>query len=145
MTVQQRIAPVSEIGAVMETVRRHRRRRFLLAVLADIGDGVQSIGELDFPRLCRSSGLPEPDRQVVRRGSRGRCYLDAYWDRWKVIAEMEGIHHDWETNQISDTMRQNELTLDAAVLRIPVVGIRDCAAPYLDQLRALLRRRGWPG
>jgi hypothetical protein len=145
MAVQQRIAPVSEVWVALAAVRRHRRRRFLLAVLADISDGVQSMGELDFARLCRSSGLPEPDRQVVRRGSRGRCYLDAYWDQWNVVAEIEGIHHEWETNQIGDTMRQNELTLDAAVLRIPVVGLRDCAAPYLDQLRALLRRRGWPG
>jgi very-short-patch-repair endonuclease len=81
-----------------------------------------------------------PDEPAGRR-----CYLDAYWDRWKVIAEIEGIHHEWETNQISDTMRQNELTLTDVVLRIPVVGLRDCPAPYLDQLRALLRRRGWPG
>ena len=146
MTVQQRVAPVGEIWAALDTVRRHRRRRFLLAVLADISDGVQSMGELDFARLCRSAGLPEPDRQVVRQGGRGRIYLDAYWDKWNVVAEIEGIHHEWETNQIGDTLRQNDLTLaEGAVLRIPVVGLRDCAAPYLEQLRALLRRRGWRG
>ena len=63
-----------------------------------------------------------------------------------MVAEIEGIHHEWETNQIGDTLRQNDLTLtEAAVLRIPVVGLRDCAAPYLEQLRTLLRRRGWRG
>ena len=144
MTVQQRIAPVHDIAEALGTVIRHRRRRLLLAVLADIADGVQSMGELDFARLCRSVGLPEPDRQVLRRGSRGRVYLDAYWDEWAVVAEIEGIHHEWESNQVGDTLRQNDLTLtSAAVLRIPVVGLRDQPGPYLQQLRSLLLRRGW--
>lgn len=144
MTVQQRIATVSDITTALDSVRRHRRRRFLWAVLADIADGVQSMGELDFARLCRSAGLPEPDRQVVRRGRRGRVYLDAYWDKWQVVAEIEGIHHEWESNQVDDTLRQNELTLGSdAVLRIPVVGLRHQPGPYLEQLRRLLTRRGW--
>lgn len=144
MTVQQGIAPVGDISDALSSVARHRRRRFLIAVLADIADGVQSMGELDFARLCRSAGLPEPDRQVVRRGSRGRVYLDAYWDEWGVVVEIEGVHHEWESNQVGDTLRQNDLTLtSAAVLRIPVVGLRDQAGPYLDQLRTLLLRRGW--
>lgn len=144
MTVQQRIATAAEIAVELETVRRHPRRRFLRAVLADIADGVQSMGELDFARLCRSAGLPEPDRQVVRRGPRGRVYLDAYWDEFDVVVEIEGVHHEWESNQVGDTLRQNDLTLtSAAVLRIPVVGLRDRPGPYLDQLSTLLRRRGW--
>lgn len=144
MTVQQRIATTTDISAALDSVARHRRRRFLRAVLADIADGVQSMGELDFARLCRSAGLPGPDRQVVRRGPRGRVYLDAYWDEWNVVVEIEGIHHEWESNQVGDTLRQNDLTLTAAaVLRIPVVGLRDQPGPYLDQLCALLRRRGW--
>ena len=144
MTAQQRIATVADISVALDAVRRHQRRRFLRAVLADIADGVQSMGELDFARLCRSAGLPEPDRQVVRRGPRGRAYLDAYWDEWGVVVEIEGIHHEWESNQVGDTLRQNELTLRSdAVLRVPVVGLRDQAGPYLEQLRTLLIRRGW--
>jgi hypothetical protein len=43
-------------------------------------------------------------------------------------------------------LRQNELTLTAdAVLRILVVGLRDCPEPYFAQLRKLLHRRGWIG
>ena len=145
MTVQQRLASAAQLAEVFETVRRHQRRKFLLAVLGDISDGVQSMGELDFARLCRNARLPEPSRQAVRRGARGRVYLDAYWDEWNVVVEIDGVHHEWETNQIADTLRQNELTLAAdAVLRIPVVGLRDCPEPYLRQLAALLRSRGCP-
>ena len=144
MAVQQRIVSVSDVAAALDRVRRHHRRRFLRAVLADIGDGVQSMGELDFARLCRSAGLPMPDRQVVRQSRRGRVYLDAYWDEWQVVAEIEGIHHEWESNQLGDTLRQNELTLGSdAVLRIPVIGLRDQPGAYLEQLRRLLLRRGW--
>ena len=144
MTVQQRIATAADISAALDSVVRHRRRRFLGAVLADISAGVQSMGELDFARMCRLAGLPEPDRQVVRRGPRGRVYLDAYWDEFNVVVEIEGVHHEWESNQVGDTLRQNDLTLmSAAVLRIPVVGLRDQPGPYLDQLRTLLSRRGW--
>ena len=37
------------------------------AVIRDVCDGVHSLGELDFARLCRARGLPEPSRQAVRR------------------------------------------------------------------------------
>lgn len=143
MSVQQRLVPATELSETFATVRRHHRRHYLRAVLADLADGAQSMGELDFARPCRAAGLPEPSRQVIRQGSRGRVYLDAYWDAWQVVVEIEGIHHEWESAQLSDTLRQNDLTLDAAVLRIPVVALRDNPAPYLRQLGELLRRRGW--
>jgi len=146
MSVQQRIVTAADLCAALGAVRRHHRRRFLSAVLMDIADGVHSMGELDFARLCRAARLPEPDRQVIRRSGRGRAYLDAYWDAYAVVAEIEGIHHEWESNQVADTLRQNELTLSAdAVVRIPVVGLRDCPDPYFAQLRKLMRRRGWIG
>jgi hypothetical protein len=126
MTVQQRIATEADIAEALGRVVRHHRRRFLRAVLADITDGVQSMGELDFAKLRRAAGLPEPNRQVVRRGPRGRVYLDAYWDEWNVVAEIEGIHHEWESNQVGDTLRQNDLTFtSAAVLGIPIVTLRE--------------------
>jgi len=145
MTVQQRIATADQVLEAFGAVRRHSRRRFLLAVLGDVRDGVQSMGELDFARLCRRAGLPEPTRQVVRRGPRGRVYLDAYFDQWGVVVEIEGVHHQWESNQVGDTLRQNALTVAGdAVLRVPVVALRECPDPFLHQLAALLQERGCP-
>lgn len=144
MSVQQRLATGKDLVEAFATVRRHPRRRFLRSVLADVTDGVQSMGELDFARLCHRAGLPEPSRQVVRQ--QGRVYLDASWDTYDVVVEIEGVHHEWESNQVADTFRQNTLTLDrSAVLRIPVVALRDCPEPFLRQLGSLLRSRGWQG
>lgn len=110
---------------------------------ADLSCGVQSMGELDFARLCRRTGLPEPSRQVVRRGPQGRVYLDAYFDDEGVVVEIEGIQHEAESQQLGDTLRQNALTLDGdAVLRIPVVAFRADPRPFLAQLATLLARRG---
>lgn len=64
--------------------------------------------------------------------------------RWGVVAEIEGVQHEWAAQQVPDTLRQNDLTVGGdAVLRIPVLGFRDCPDPYLDQVAAMLRRAGW--
>ncbi|MGH3423844.1 MAG: hypothetical protein ACRDO8_03890, partial [Nocardioidaceae bacterium] len=144
MTVQQRLARAVDVTEAFGAVRRHRWRRFLRAVLADVTDGVQAMGELDFARACRRRGLPEPDRQQVRKGRGGRVYLDVRWTRWGVVAEIEGIQHEWASAQIPDTLRQNDVTIDGdALLRVPVLGFRDRPDPYLDQVEAMLRKAGW--
>jgi hypothetical protein len=61
MCVQQRIVAVPELTEAFASIRRHRRRSFTKTILADLSNGVHSIG-----RLCREFGLPEPDRQVRR-------------------------------------------------------------------------------
>ena len=76
MPMQQRLTtPDALLDASRRCVGR-RRRGFIKAVVGDVALGIQSLGELDFARLCRARGLPEPSRQVVRQGPRGRIYLD---------------------------------------------------------------------
>ena len=146
MSVQQRIAHPAELHESFSTVRRHVRRRFIRAVLIDLTNGAQSMGELDFAALCRTAGLPEPDRQVRRQGPNGVYFLDTEWSQYNVIAEIEGIHHLAADQALADTSRQNELTIsDSRVLRIPVIGLRVDPQLYLSQLARLLRAGGWPG
>lgn len=102
--VQQRLVPAREAEA-LAVVRRHRRRRFLLSVMADLVDGGQSLGELDFAVACRERGLPKPDRQVVRRLSTGRIFLDVEWKPWGVIAEVDGAQHEEAGHRLDDAMR----------------------------------------
>ena len=80
MLVQQRIVTPSQLREAAFAVRGRTRRAFIRQVVADVVDGAHSLGELDFARMCRLRGLPEPSRQVVRRGLRGRIYLDAGWE-----------------------------------------------------------------
>lgn len=142
MAVQQRLTTGQALGEAFATVLRHHRRRFLAALLVDILDGVQAMGELDFARLCRVRGLPEPSRQVVRRGPNGRIYLDAYWDEWGVVVEIEGVQHLEPAAAVPDALRQNRLTVEGdGVLRIPVLGLRLDPDGFMDQVEALLQRR----
>ena len=101
------------------------------------------MGELDFAMLCRRRGLPDPSRQVIRRGPRGRVYLDVCFDDLGVIVEIEGTHHDSVLNAIDDALRQNHLSTSDSLLRIPVTGLRLHPDMFMDQVERLLAARGW--
>lgn len=144
IAVQQRLCTVQDLAAAMEVVRRHRRRRLLLAVVADVAVGAQSMGELDFARLCRRSGLPEPDRQVVHRLPQGTAVLDVEWRAYRVVAEIDGVQHLQVAAVVADALRDNEMRLrGVTVLRIPVLALRTDPAPFLAQVRRALQQGGW--
>lgn len=145
-TAQQRLTTAARMQEVAETVRRHRRRRLVRAVLADVAGGVQALGELDFARLCRAHGLLEPDRQAVSRGPGGRIYLDVRWTKWHLVVEIDGLHHLRLDVWLDDALRQNAVSLgDDVVLRIPNLGLRLQPERFMAQVGAALRSRGWPG
>ncbi|WP_330474000.1 hypothetical protein [Terrabacter sp. C0L_2] len=143
MTVQQRLTTPARLAAAQRVVRGRTRRSFIRAVVRDIAFGVQSLGELDFARLCRSRGLPEPSRQVVRQTPGGRIYLDVAWDGYDLVVEIDGAQHRWGTAVTFDNLRQNDVTLSGdRVLRIDVIGLRLETDRFLDQVeRGLLYRR----
>ena len=144
MTVQQRLTTAEAIGRALLDVKRHRRRKFIERVILDLLGGVQAIGELDFARLCRQYGLPEPDRQVVRRTSRGNAYLDVYWLAYHLVVEVDGIHHVWAQAVVSDALRQNDVSLASdIVLRLPLLGMRVAEAEFMQQVRHGLVAGGW--
>lgn len=146
MAVQQGLASAEGLGIEALRIRRDRRRRLLHAVILDLLDGVRSLGELDFARECRRRGLPAPTRQVVRRGRNGTYYLDVTWEQWRVVVEIDGIHHAWAQNVVGDALRQNDVTLsDAVVLRLPLLGLRIAADDFFDQIEQALLSAGWPG
>jgi very-short-patch-repair endonuclease len=94
--------------------------------------------------LCRLHGLPEPRRQAVRADRNGRKrYLDAEWvrerDRKRVVAEVDGALHLTVERWWEDQARQNEISLDGAlVLRFPSIVIRTAEADVASQLRRAL-------
>lgn len=144
MSVQQRLTTADRVLLEAQRLNRHKRRLLILDVAYDIADGAQALSELDFTKLCRRRGLPEPNRQVVRRGPRGRVYLDVYWDDFKVVIEIEGVHHDAPENSIDDCLRQNALTISRdSVLRIPVLGLRTCPEQFMEQVEQVLMAAGW--
>ncbi|MET0526194.1 MAG: DUF559 domain-containing protein [Nocardioides sp.] len=135
MAVQQGLVTAAEVGLELLRILRDKRRGLLYAVVNDLLGGVRSLGELDVAGELRRRGLPEPERQVLRRGPRGRYYLDLYWPQWKLVVEIDGIHHSWAENVVDDALRQNSLALDGdTVLRLPLLGYRLRPDEFFEQI-----------
>jgi very-short-patch-repair endonuclease len=139
MAVQQGLTTPDRLLAEALKVRRHRRRELIVLVAGDIADGARALSELDFTALCRARRLPEPSRQVVRHGPRGRVYLDAYWEELGLVVEVEGVHHDGPEHAVDDSLRQNDLSIARyTVLRVPILGLRTCPEEFMDQVEAAI-------
>lgn len=140
MVVQQRLATPLQLLEVSGQLRGRKRRRFVRTVIADAIDGVQSLGELDFARMCRARGLPEPVRQEVRRGPRGRVYLDVHWSESRLVVEIDGSQHREALNVSADNLSRNEVTLqNDRVLRIDLIGLRLHENEFMDQVERGIR------
>lgn len=151
MVMQQRLLSQQHLLDRWAQVHHCQRREFLDLVIRDVSDGAQSINELDVSDACRAHGLPRPSRQAVRHGSRGRLYLDLYWDEELVHVEVHGAHHYAGLRVIEDSVRQNDLTIAHPLsisLQIPVLGWRLSPELFLAQIAAALqegrRRQGLP-
>jgi very-short-patch-repair endonuclease len=144
MTVQQRLATAEGIGEALLAVRRDKRRAFTQGVVLDLLGGVRSLGELDVLRECRRRDLPEPSRQLLRRGRNGTYYLDLCWEEWSLVVEVDGIQHSWASEIVGDAIRQNDITLEGArVLRLPLLGLRVAPDDFFRQIELALRHSGW--
>ena len=141
MAVQQRLTTPQELLSWSGRLQGRKRRRFVKLVLSDIAAGVQSLGELDFARMCRARGLPEPTRQAVIEGPRGRIYLDVRWDGYSLVVEIDGAQHREGLAVTDDNLRQNAVTLARnQVLRIDLIGLRLYEDAFMEQVALGLRR-----
>lgn len=125
LPVQQRLVRPGDLVRAAGVVRARTRRALVPQLVADIADGAHSLGELDFAALCREHGLPEPERQVVRRGPFGRIYLDVRWAGCQLVVEIDGAPHRMGLAVMDDNLRQNEVVISGErVLRLDLVGLR---------------------
>lgn len=140
--VQQRLVTVAQLREAMDRVRRHKHRKVILLALGDVEMGAQSLSEIDFARLCRAAGLPEPDRQVIRTDPDGkRRYLDAEWDAARLVVEVDGAHHADVAQWDADLDRQNEEVIgDKCVLRFSSITVRTNEKRVVSQLARAMRR-----
>lgn len=145
LPTQQRLISAARLELAWRGVRRSHKRRFLDAIVTDVTNGAQSLGELDFTRMARRAGLPAPSHQSVRTGAGGRVYLDISWDEVGLVVEIDGGHHALALNPIDDALRDNDrVVAGERVLRIPVIGFRIAQDRFMQQVRhtydALCRR-----
>jgi hypothetical protein len=144
LVVQRRLARPVDVHDALAAVRRHRRRRLLTRVVCDLAGGVQSLGELDVAQDLRRRGLPEPDRQAIRRRASGTEYLDCVFSAYGITLEIDGAGHGDPLQALSDLLRDiGSLTTGLLVVRIPLLIYRLDPDRVLDALEGLLRSRGW--
>jgi very-short-patch-repair endonuclease len=143
-TVQQKLATPGQVADALSAVRRHARRRLLLQLVADLGAGVETLGELDVAADFRRRGFPEPDRQVVRRRPSGTQYLDCELPAYDLVFEIDGAGHALPQQQLSDLLRDLATAAEGqTTVRIPLALYRLDRERMLDQIEALLVARGW--
>lgn len=142
LPVQQRLTTGHRLVAEWSSRRRTGRVSFISSILRDVTGGAEALGELDFARMCREHGVPEPTRQVVRRGHKGRIYLDVEWEDHRAGVEIDGGHHGIGLKRVDDALRDNELVIaENPVLRIPVVGLHTHTDAFMGQVKRLLASR----
>jgi Protein of unknown function (DUF559) len=144
--VQQRLVRTGDLAASLARRGAVPKRALIRSTIADIAGGAQALSELDFCRLTRRFGLPEPTRQMFRRDERGRVrWLDACWEDARVVVEVDGLWHMDASAWWADMQRDNELTLSGyRVLRFPAFAVRDHPEVVAAQIADALRQAGEP-
>jgi len=144
--VQQRLCTGEDLLIALDDVRRHRWLRELRAVAADTAAGVRSLPELDFARLSRAFGLPEPSRQLLVRRPDGVAYLDVAWERYGLFIEVDGRQHEDAAQEVPDALRHDDVALTGrTLLHVSTRWLRTEPEAVMAVVASGLRRGGWTG
>jgi hypothetical protein len=140
--VQQRLATVDSLARWIELLPPLRRARVFRGVLADVGEGAQSLAEVDLRRACRRFGIALPHSQRSRRDRRGRRrYTDAEWllaDGRVLVLEVDGAFHD-DVREASEHRARNRRLASASriVVQCSAFELRHDPWAVLEDLIAL--------
>jgi hypothetical protein len=145
MSFQQRVVGLTAVNRVLTGLPMIRRQSLIARTAIDAAGGAHSLAELEFLRLSRSAGFPEPKLQYVRRDATGRRrYLDAYYEKYGIHVEIDGVQHADPSRAWADMERQNQLWIRGdRVLRFPAWLVRERSAEVIRQVRAALIAAGW--
>lgn len=145
--IQQGLVRVDDLRAVLDRMPTIKRRGLVRRTLSEIAGGAHSLPELDFGCLLDRQRLPRPARQVVRRDGQGRRrWLDAYFERWNLVVEIDGRWHTEASAWWADMSRDNDLVIQGyRVLRFPAFAVRDHPEAVAAHIRTALRAAGWRG
>ncbi|GAA0621930.1 hypothetical protein GCM10009547_25890 [Sporichthya brevicatena] len=142
-SVQQGLVAVPQLVDAVALIKRDKRRKLLKGLLIDVSDGIESIDERAFAKVCRDRGIPKPDRQVVARLPSGRVRYDNYWGDVLVV-EIHGAQHLDVAMTTRDMLKLNAASMDGrAVIQIPNFAIRTNPDPFLDQIESVLAARAY--
>jgi hypothetical protein len=145
---RRRITTPSRVAAELHRRPRVRHRGWLLEVVQEAADGVQSLLESSYRRRVeRAHGLPRSDRQCRHRTEDGVVYRDVTYAHHRLVVELDGrIGHELSTDKWDDQDR-DLLVAGDGVMTIRL-GWRHCESTpcrTAGRLAKVLRDRGWAG
>jgi hypothetical protein len=141
--VQKRLVTVPQLREALTVAPRLAREGAVRLVLDDVELGAHARTELDFLSFLRRNDLPMPDRLQFQVRANGVRYLDAWWERQRVGAEIDGTHHMEVGAWDDDALRSNELLVAqrhdrVMLLRVTAGNMRHKEPELAAQFRAAL-------
>lgn len=142
---QQRLVAHDDVHLAVARMRGVIRERVIRQAADDARSGAESVSEIDFARLCRRYGLPEPTRQAIRTDAQGRKrYRDVLYEEYGVHVEIDGGQHMQVRAWTNDMRQHNEIVISGMrLLRFTTWMIRHRPDETIAQLRAALIAGGW--
>lgn len=145
---RRRVTTPGRLAAELRRRPRVKRRRWLLRVLQEAADGVQSVLESTYRhRVERAHGLPRPDRQAHERTEDGIVYRDVRYVRYRLVIELDGrIGHEASEDRWDDQDRDLLVAGDDVMtLRLGWRHAESTPCRTAGRLGRVLRNRGWVG
>jgi hypothetical protein len=125
------------------------RRNWLVSILTDVASGTCSVLEHGYLDLVeRPHGLPTAKRQKPRPTAGGGTLVDAAYEEWHTLVELDGRLFHSSTDARSDDMDRdldNAVERDDITLRIGYRQVFRDACSTADRVGRVLARRGWGG
>jgi very-short-patch-repair endonuclease len=142
----RRLTTEQRVLTALATRSRQRWRAPLTQLLTDPG-GVHSVLEFRYYRhVERAHRLPPATRQVRVAGPRRIAYRDAYYAKYHVVVELDGLlAHPIETRW-RDIRRDNAAAADGSItLRYGWSDVTRNPCGTAGELARVLTQRGWIG
>lgn len=124
-----------------------RDRAVWRMVAEEAAAGAESGAEAEYWRAVRAAGLPEPRLNVALAVGGRRYRVDAVWEEWGLIAEIDGREYHVGAERFErDRVRQNDLHgAGFVVVRFPAVQVQADPVGVAEVTRQALLARGWCG
>jgi very-short-patch-repair endonuclease len=143
--VQRRLTTPERLLQAVHQRRQLAGRNEVINLLTDVADGVQSPLEHHYRRHVEAAhGLPRSRRQASARSGGQRLWRDVYYERFRLLVELDGtIGHTGE-GRFRDYRRDNAALMDGDVtLRYGWHDVRRETCQVARQVARMLRRGGW--
>lgn len=145
---RRRITTPARMAAELSRRPRVRHRGWLMQVLQEAADGVQSLLESSHRnRVERAHGLPRPGRQRRERTEDGIVYRDAVYEDYKLVVELDGrIGHELSRERWDDQDRDLLVAGDDVMtLRLGWRHAEETPCRTAGRLARVFTARGWAG